>query len=293
MRGIKESTLMKITFALAISLLYILFGSGCKKKQIEISPEIASSAENLFRQGERYIKKDPERARLYFRQILESFPQDIYAQQARLSIADSYFRKGDAANMILAASEYRAFLKEYPHSPSVPYAQYQVAMTFYRKILSPGRDPEKTYLALEEFKRVLTNYPTSEEARDAQEKILECEERLAEHTFQIGLLYYKMRSYRASVKRLAEILISFPNFSRMDKVYFYLGDSFFKGGIYPNATSHFTKLVSDYPQSKFAKKTKKKLDQLEKLIKEVEKKAPPKKKGPIKKDVNHSSRRLK
>ncbi|MGD8536502.1 MAG: outer membrane protein assembly factor BamD [Candidatus Aminicenantes bacterium] len=293
MRGIKESSLIKITLVLAISLLYILFGSGCKKKQIEISPEIASSAENLYRQGERYIKKDPERARLYFRQIIESFPQDIYAQQARLAIADSYFRKGDEANMILAASEYRNFIKEHPHSPSVPYAQYQIAMTFYRKILRPGRDPEKTHLALEEFKKVLTNYPTSEEASDAQEKILECEERLAEHTFQIGLLYYKMRSYRASVKRLAEILLNFPNFSRMDKVYFYLGDSFFKGRNYANATSHFTKLVSDYPQSKFAKKAKKKLDQLEKLRKEAEKKAPPKKKAPIKKYVNQSSGRLK
>ncbi len=293
MRGPKKNHLMRITFALAISLLYILFVSGCKSKQIEISPEIASSSENLYRQGERYIKKDPERARLYFRQIIESFPQDIYAQQARLAIADSYFRKGDEANMILAASEYRNFIREYPYSPSAPYAQYQIAMTFFRKILSPGRDPEKTYLALEEFKQVLTTYPTSEEAKDAQEKILVCEERLAERNFQIGLTYYKMRSYRAAVKRLAEILLSYPNFSRMDKVYFYLGDSFFKGQNYPNATSHFTKLVSDYPQSKFAKKAKKKLDQLDKLRKEAEKKAPPKKKAPIKKDMIQSSGRIK
>jgi outer membrane protein assembly factor BamD len=293
MRGIKESSLMKITFALAISLLYILFGSGCKSKQIEISPEIASSAESLYTEGEKYIKKDPERARLHFRQIIESFPQDIYAQQAKLAIADSFFRKGDEANMIIAASEYRNFIKEYPHSPSVAYAQSQIALTYYRKILRPGRDPDKTRLALEEFKKLLTNYPTSEEARDAQEKILECEERLAEHTFQIGLVYYKMKVYRASVKRLAEILISFPNFSRMDKVYFYLGDSLLKGMNYADATSHFTKLVSDFPQSKFAKKAKKKLDKLEKLRKEAEKKPPPIKKAPIKKDMNQSSGRLK
>lgn len=292
MRGIKESSCTKITFALAISLLYILFSFGCKSKEIEISPELASSAENLFRQGERYIRKDPERGRLYFRQIISSFPQDIYAQQAFLAIADSYFRKGDEANMILAASEYRNFIKEFPYSPSVPYAQYQVAMTYYKKILSPGRDPQKTYLALEEFKKVLTNYPTSEEAKEAQEKILECEEKLAEHTFQIGQLYYKMRSYRAAVKRLAEILLSYPNFSKMDRVYFYLGDSFFKGKNYPNAISHFTKLVTDYPQSKFAKKAKKRLDKIEELRKEAEIKAPPKKKAPIKKDVNPSSGRL-
>ncbi len=284
---------MKIIFALVISLSCILFGSGCKKKQLEISPEIASSAENLYRQGERYIKKDPERARLYFRQIISSFPQDIYAQQALLAIADSHFQKGDEANMIIAASEYRSFIKEYPHSPSVAYAQYQIGMTFYRKMLGPGRDPQKTYLALEEFKALLTNYPTSEEARDAQEKILECEERLAEHIFQIGKLYCKMRAYGAAVKRLSEILLNYPNYSKMDKVYFYLGDSFFNGRNYPNATSHFRKLVSDYSQSKFAKKAKKKLDIIEKLQKEEEKKTPPKKKAPKKKDVNQSIGRLK
>lgn len=293
MRGIKVSSLAKITLALFISFFLLLVNSGCKRKLIEISPETAKSAESLYLQGEQYIKKDPERARLYFRQIIESFPQDIYAQQAKLAIADSYFRKGDEANMILAASEYRDFIRQFPYSPSAPYAQYRIAITFFRKIYSPGRDQTKTLQALEEFKQVLTKYPTSEEAKDAQEKILECEERLAEHTFQIGLLYYKMKSYRAAVKRLAEILLNFPNFSRMDRVYFYLGDSFFRGQNYPNANSHFTKLVSDYPQSKLAKKAKKKLIKLEKLIKEAEKKAPPKKKAPIKKDGIHSSGRLK
>jgi outer membrane protein assembly factor BamD len=293
MRGMKENSCMRITFAVAISLLYILFGFGCKKKPIEIPPEIASSAENLYRQGERYIKKDPERARIFFRQIITTFPQDIYAQQARLAIADSHFQKGDEANMIIAAAEYRTFIKEFPHSPSVPHAQYQIGMTFYNKMLRPGRDPQKTYLALEEFNKVLTNYPTSDEAKEAQKKILVCEERLAEYVFQVGKVYYKMKAYPAAVKRLSEILLSYPNYSNMDKVYFYLGDSFLKGKNYQNATSHFTKLATDYPQSKFAKKVKKKLDKIEKLQKEEEKKVPPKKKAPIKKERNPSIGRLK
>jgi len=274
----RQSSFMKITSAITVSILCILIISGCKTKKPVIEPEIASSEEALFRQGEKYVKKDPERARLYFRQVIDSFPKGFYAQQAQLAIADSYFQKGDEANMILAASEYREFIKYYGFSPSAPYAQYQVAMTYYKKILGPGRDQSKTLLAVEEFKKVLTNYPTSEEAKQAQEKILECEERLAAHAFQIGRHYYKVGAYRASISRLREILTTYPSFSMMDRVYFFLGASYFKGKLAPQSVSYFTKLVSDYPQSKFAKKAQKYLEEIEKMRKEAEKKAPPKKK---------------
>jgi outer membrane protein assembly factor BamD len=254
---------------------------GCRGKNIEIPSEIASSAESLYRQGERYIKKDPERARLYFRQVIESFPKEFYAQQAKLAIADSYFQKGDAASMILASAEYREFRTLFPFSPSAPYAQYQIGMTFYKKILGPGRDQTKTEQALEEFKKVLTNYPTSEEAKAAQEKIQDCEDKLARHILQIGRHYYKIGGFSAALNRLRGILTEFPNFPDMDKVYYYMGDSFYRGQNFPGAFTHFTKLISDYPQSKFAKKAKKKLDEIEKMRKAAEKKAP------IKKDVNH------
>lgn len=269
---------MNITSAIVVSILCILIISGCKTQKPVIEPEIASSEEALYREGEKYIKKDPERARLYFRQVIDSYPKGFYAQQAQLAIADSYFQKGDEANMILAASEYREFIKNYGFSPSAPYAQYQVAMTYYKKILSPGRDPTKTHQALEEFKLVLTQYPASEEATQAREKILECEERLAAYAFQIGHYYYKVGAYRASISRLREILTTYPNFSLMDRVYFFLGASYFKGKLAPQSVSYFTKLVSDYPQSKFVKKAQKYLEEAEKMRKEAEKKAPPKKK---------------
>jgi len=181
-----------------------------------------------------------------------------------LGIANSYFQKGDEGSMILAASEYREFISLFPYSPSAPYAQYQIAMTYYKKVLKPGRDQTKTKLALAEFKIVVTNYPMSEEAKSAREKILDCEERLAEHILGIGELYYKMKAFKASTRRLTDILTNYPNFSKMDKVYFYLGDSYFKWNQTDQSIPYFTKLISDFPQSKFAKTAQKKLEELEK-----------------------------
>lgn len=175
----------KFWLLLILTLFLVMISSTCGGKKTEISPEVASSDETLFKEGEKYLKRDPEKARLYFRQVIDSFPKSFYAQQAKLAIGDTYFRKGDEGSMILAASEYREFISLYPYSPRAAYAQYQIGMTYYKKVLKPGRDQTKTRQALAEFKKVITNYPLSEEAKSAQEKIKDCEERLAEHILSL------------------------------------------------------------------------------------------------------------
>ncbi|MFQ6110188.1 MAG: outer membrane protein assembly factor BamD [Candidatus Aminicenantales bacterium] len=253
---------------IALVIFFLLVSLGCKKQQAELDPNIASSDEALYKLGVEYLKKDPEKARLYLRQVIDSFPKSFYAQRAKLAIADSYFEKGDEGSMILAASEYREFISLFPLSPSAAYAQYQIGMTFFKKALKPGRDQTKTRQALAEFKKVVTNYPLSEEAKMAQEKIKECEERLAEHTFGIGEIYYKMGAYKAAVNRLKEILTQFPDYSKMDKVYFHLADSYYKWNKMDESIPYFTKLISDFPQSKYAKKAQKRMKYIEKRKKE-------------------------
>ena len=210
----------KKVFFVTAAVILSLCGNGCSKKQVEIAPEIARSDEALFELGAQSIKKDPEKGRLYLRQVIDSFPKSIFSQRAKLLIADSYFETGDEGSMIIAASEYRDFISRFPYSPSTPYAQYQVAMTFFEKALKPGKDQTKTRQALAEFRRVVTNYPTSEEAGMARDKIKECEERLAQHNFSIGEHYYKRKAYKAAINRLTEILTEYPLFSDMDNVYY-------------------------------------------------------------------------
>lgn len=255
---------MKKIATLPLLILLCLLGIwGCKQKPVEIAPEIASSDEALFKTGQEYVKKDAEKARLYFRQVIDSFPKSFYAQRAKLAIADSFYEKGDEANMILAAQEYREFIQLYPYSPSASYAQFQIGMTYFKKALKPGRDQTKTRQALLEFKKVITNYPLSEEGKQAQEKISDCEERLAEHLFGIGLHYYKSNAFKASTSRLLEILTNYPNYSEMDEVYYYLGDSYYKGSKTEESVPYFTKLVTDYPESKYAEKAREKLALIE------------------------------
>jgi len=252
----------KIT-VFSISFLVLLMNYSCSNKQTEIASDIATSDEALFKLGEQFIKKDPEKARIYLRQVIDSFPKSFYAQRAKLAIADSYFEKGDEGNMIIAASEYREFISLYPLSPSAAYAQHQLAMTFYKKALKPGLDQTKTRQAHAEFKKLVAKYSLSVESKSAIEKINDCEERLAEHLFHIGKYYYKVKAYKASIPRLLEIITKYPNYSKMDKIYFYLGDSYYRWNKIEQSTPYFRKLVSDFPQSKYAKKAARKLKERE------------------------------
>jgi outer membrane protein assembly factor BamD len=247
---------------LVAALLFSLGTWACKEKPLQIAPEIAASDEALYKNGQEIMKKDAEKARLYFRQVIDSFPKSFYAQRAKLAIADSYFEKGDESSMILAASEYREFIQLYPYSPSASYAQYRIAMTFFKKSLKAGRDQTKTAQAVIEFKKVITTFPLSEEAKLAQEQLTECEERLATHTFIIGEHYYRVKAYKASVGRLSEILTDYPSYSKMDEVYYYLADSYYKWRKVEESIPYFTKLVTDFPESKFAKKAQARLDEI-------------------------------
>jgi outer membrane protein assembly factor BamD len=247
--------------------LFVLLGlaAGCHKKKVEISPDLSTSDESLYRLGEAEMKKDSEKAMLYLRQIIDSFPKSFYAQRAKLLIADAYFHKGDESSLLLAAAEYREFIRTYPYSPSAAYSQYQVAMTFYKKILRPGRDQSKTIQALAEFKKVIADFPASDQAKTAQEKIKDCEERLAAHSAEIAIGYNKRRAYRASISRLSEIMTSYPEYSHLETVYFYLGDCHFQVRQYDQAIPFFTKVITDYPSAALAKLASKRLAEIEKL----------------------------
>ena len=79
----------------------------------------------------------------------------------------------------------------------------------------------------------------------------------------IGHYYYKTDAFRAATGRLLQILTDYPNYTKMDKVYFLLGDSYYKWGRIDQSKPYFSKLITDYPQSKYAKKATKIMNKIE------------------------------
>jgi outer membrane protein assembly factor BamD len=250
----------KLVAGLIVLLVFAAAPACGKKTKVQLKPAAsapAASDEALFNEGGRYLKKDPERARLYMRQIIDTFPQSFFAQRAKLAIADSYFKEGDEGNMILAAAEYTEFIRLHPTSPSASYAQYRIALTYFNKSLKPGRDQQKTQLAIAEFKKLIALYPLAEEVKEARKRILACEERLAAHALLISEHYVRTKTYAAAIDRLTEILTTYPAFTSMDRVYYDLGACYVGWGKPDQAIPYLTKLVTDFPKSKLSAKGQK------------------------------------
>ena len=72
----------------------------------------------------------------------------------------------------------------------------------------------------------------------------------------------KRKAYDGARDRLQEIIDTYPDFSRMDEVVFLMGEVFLKLGKNDKAVDYYNKLLKDYADSEFAKKTRERLDEL-------------------------------
>src|SRR6185436_7652380 len=96
--------------------------------------------------------------------------------------------------------------------------QYMVGMSLFQQALSPDRDQALTNQAIGEFKKVETIYPTSTSIPEANRKIVECHDRLAEHERLVGHFYQKRKRYNAAIDRYRSILDKYPQYTKADLV---------------------------------------------------------------------------
>src|SRR4030095_4561323 len=102
------------------------------------------------------------------------------------------------------------------------------------------------------FETVVTKYPKSPEAAEAQVKLAKAIEYLAEYEFNVAEFYFKQEKYAAARGRFEEIIRKYKDTPTSVKSHFYLGESYRleKNGV--RAALAYEALIQHYPQSKFA-----------------------------------------
>ncbi|MCD6454112.1 MAG: outer membrane protein assembly factor BamD [Candidatus Aminicenantes bacterium] len=257
----KSGTGLKI-FTIAIFSLLIL--SFCGERNSNLFPKNASARE-MYEIGMKLLKKKKyEKARVVFSSLIEKHPKDRYTPRAKIGIADSYFKKGDLASLTLAYNEYREFVTLYPYHPKAAYAQLMMGMCYYKQMRKPGRDQTPTLKAIEEFKKVIERYPDSEEAKIARQRLKECEERYATHLLGIANFYFKVKKWLGAYWRYQELMKKYPDFSRIDEVYYKFGVSSFMLGKTDEVKAFLSKVITDFPRSEWALKAREFLESNEK-----------------------------
>ncbi len=95
----------------------------------------------LLERGNAALKEEQWiRAREFFTELLNNYPQSPVRADAKLALGDAYLGEDTAASLVYAQNEYREFLSFYPTSNRADYAQMQLGMVHYNQMLNPQRD---------------------------------------------------------------------------------------------------------------------------------------------------------
>lgn len=201
-------------------------------------------------------------AREYFRRLVDTYPTSRHRQDARLGIGDSYLGERRIDSDILAAGEFREFLRFYPLAERADYAQYRLALSQVRQMLSPQRDQTATRDALRELQLFTTNYPNSKYLPEVTTLYREARDRLSESEFLVGRHYYRTRWYPGAVTRLEELLKTDPQYTGRDGVYFFLAEAYAKQNRVAEARTYYQRLLDEFAVSDYLGDARERLQEL-------------------------------
>lgn len=202
------------------------------------------------------------RAREYFRQLVDTYPQSPHRADAKLGIGDSYLGENTTEAKILAISEFREFLTFFPTHPKADYAQYRLAMGHFQQMLSPQRDQTETKEAIKEFETFVERYPNSALMGEVRTKMREAKDRLGASDYQVGLFYFRNRWYPGAIDRFKVLLGRDPEYSYRDAVYFHLAESLVKLNQGAEALPYFERLIKEFEKSEYLEDARRRISEL-------------------------------
>src|SRR5439155_16039960 len=252
---------------LAAAVSSLLTTSCFRKKKYEnpITKDTMQPDKVLFDKAVADIERSRfEVARLTLNTMMNTYDTSEYLAKAKLAIADSWFREGGGHGLAQAEAEYKDFILFYPNMEESAEAQEKVCMIHVKQMEKADRDPKHAMRADDECRLLLTQFPNSKFAPQAQQRLREIQEVLAEHEAVPGRLYHHQGSYPAAANRLQATVDAYPLYSAADELLWKMGESYAHMGprFAEKSAASYARLVKDYPLSPYADEAKSKLEQM-------------------------------
>ncbi len=237
-----------------IPLIVLLLVSACSSGKATIKQAPLFEAEAVFKQANDKIKEGYyEDARNLLERIKVQDTSGEYAPLAEIRIGDTYYKDKSYEE---AAIEYEQFLEMYLYHKYAPYAQYKLAMSYFKRIGTPDVSYSVVQQALKEFKKLLRLYPRNPYLNIVESRIKKCKSILAEYEFYVGEFYFKKGSYGAAARRFNDLLENFSDSKKEPDALFYLGLSYKNLGEKDKAQKALTTLIEKFPTIELSKEAR-------------------------------------
>src|SRR5512145_1846664 len=193
--------------SLLVVVVLAAFLAGCASDSQDET--VGWSAQKLYSEAKDAMgNKDWPRAIRYLEKLEARYPYGRFAQQAQLEIAYAHWKDGERASAVAAVDR---FIKMYPNHAAVDYAWYLKGLINFNdqygmlsQITTPDmsdRDPKSTRESFAAFKEVVTRFPDSKYAPDAQARMRYLVNALASHEVHVARYYMKREAYLAAANR--------------------------------------------------------------------------------------------
>ena len=246
------------TGLIAVAITVSLSGCGLLP---EVQDETAGwSAQKLYSAAKDNLNEgDFEKAIKLYETLEARYPYGRYAQQAQLEIAYSYYKDNEPISAIAACDR---FIKLHPNHPNVDYAFYLKGLANFvedESLLSQissqdmaERDPKAARDSFLSFKELITRFPESKYAADAQARMKYLVNAIAQNEVFVAKYYLKREAYIAAANRAKSVVNSYPEAPAVEEALAVMVVAYDKLGINDLRDDTLKVLKLNYPKSKYA-----------------------------------------
>jgi outer membrane protein assembly factor BamD len=137
--------------------------------------------------------------------------------------------------------------------------QYRLAMSFYDQMKPVEQDQTITQKAIDQFKKLVKEYPQSRYATDGLAKIDKCRERLAQKEVWVANYYFTQGNPTAARQRLELVLKDYPRTAVVPETLYLLAEVNFYEGKNNEAVELLRRLSVDYDYTEWGRRGKQRL----------------------------------
>ncbi|VCU70300.1 Outer membrane protein assembly factor BamD precursor [Pigmentiphaga humi] len=250
----------RLGYALAC-LLAVVVLAGCANTGKEPDPTVGWSAERLYKEAKDEMDTGNWTQASKLLEKLESrYPFGVYAQQAQIDIAYVYWKDGSNPQALAAIDR---FERLHPNHPNLDYMLYLKGLiNFYQDsaMLSSltrqdpsERDPKGARESFDAFKALVSRYPDSKYAPDANLRLNYLVNSIAMNEVHVARLYLDKGAYVAAVNRAQTAVRDFQGAPAVEEALYIMVLAYDKMGMADLRDDASRVLALNYPDSQFVK----------------------------------------
>ncbi|HEY0033429.1 MAG TPA: outer membrane protein assembly factor BamD, partial [Devosia sp.] len=141
------------------------------------------------------------------------------------------------------------YLAIYPNGKDAPYVLYLKGNAYFAQIKDITRDQQLSTDAIDTYNLLISNYPKSEYAKDAQEKLLVAYDQLAGKEMSVGRYYLGNGQYTAAINRFRTVVETWQTSTHIEEALYRLTEAYLLLGLTNEATTAAAVLGLNYPSS--------------------------------------------